>query len=115
MFKAVLSGMLNNNKTVSDVQGNCSAEACKWDNYTTLAICNTVEEIPSGLEFRNNTLRISGVPWEPPQQGGGDVLDTFWMTAPFSMNSSTIEDEHLPPFADMFIAYFTYVTPDCMA
>lgn len=113
MFEALLAGMMDNNKTVSDVQGNCSAEACKWESYTTLAICNTVEDIPSGLRFSNDTLRLSGVSWDPPQLDYGG--DTSWMTAPLSekyWTSSSIEnpfleDGHLNPVANMFVAYVT--------
>lgn len=107
MFNALLAGMLDNTKTISDVKGNCSAEACKWEKYTTFAICNTVDDISSGVEIRDKIARISNASWEPPVQPN-DMSDSFWMTVP-DVITPVIKDEKLPPLANMFVAYFPYV------
>ncbi|KAH3917227.1 hypothetical protein HBI56_120650 [Parastagonospora nodorum] len=119
MYKAILSGLLDHDKSISDIQGSCTAEACKWQDYTTLAICASVEEVKGEIRIDNSTrwgsipyLKISGTSWNPPMQlsVGGSVPDSFWMAAPFK-DSANITDGHLPPVSDIYTAYF----PACNA
>ena len=110
MFKAVLSGTLDDNKSISDVQGSCFAEACKWDEYTTLAVCAAVEDISSSVEIRKDSAklhqsRIRGASWEPPAQSTTNVPDTFWSSAPFN-DSSQVRNGNLPPISNIYTAYF---------
>ncbi|KAF2833821.1 hypothetical protein CC86DRAFT_15398 [Ophiobolus disseminans] len=109
MFKAIMSGVLDDRLSISDIRGNCPTEACKWDRYTTLAVCATTEEVSSKIERRKdareiNRFQISGTPWEPPTQTT-NVPDTFWMTAPYS-DASKVRNETLPPISDIYLAHF---------
>jgi hypothetical protein len=109
MYKAVLSGLLGNAQSISDIKGNCSAEACRWDGYTTLAICAAIEDVSSKIEIRNDTkgyasARISGTSWQPPAQSLTGAQDSFWMAAPYK-DSANVTDGNLPSTADIFIAY----------
>jgi hypothetical protein len=110
MYKAILSGVLNDAQSISDVKGNCSAEACRWDGYTTLAICAAIEDVSSKVELHNNTkgyavAHISGTSWQPPEQSL-TAQDSFWMTAPYT-DSANVTDGVLPPIADVFMAWYS--------
>jgi hypothetical protein len=111
MYKAILSGLLETNRNISDVRGHCSAEACKWNDYTTLAVCGSVEEVAG--EVRNVSgsrggaiprFSISGASWKPPMQRL-TVQDTFWMAAPFR-EPANVTDGRLPPVSEIFVAYY---------
>jgi hypothetical protein len=108
MFRAVLSGVLDDEKTLSDVIGNCSAEACKWNEYTTLAVCASVEDVSSQGQVRKERFSISGTSWEPPSQGLSGQPDTFWMAAPFQALTNLTNGKMLP-ISDIFMAYY----PQC--
>jgi hypothetical protein len=112
MFKAILSGVLEDQNSLSDIKGNCQAESCKWEDYTTLAVCPTIENVSSKGEMYKTSnnfpgFRLRGTSWSPPEQQGLNS-DTFWMTAPFR-DSSTVKKETLPPIADIFVAHY----PQC--
>jgi hypothetical protein len=88
MSKAILAGVLDDQKSVSDITGNCKAEACKWGDYTTLAVCASIDDVSSQGEVRNDSrkvpgFRLRGTSWMPPKQASLSVSDTFWMAAPF--------------------------------
>lgn len=107
MFGAILSGTLDNDKSISDIKGNCSAEACTWEDHTTLAICSSVEET-SGM-VQNDTknmprFSIPGTTWQPPAQPLS-IADSFWMAAPYQ-DSSNITAGEMPSIAEIFIAYY---------
>jgi hypothetical protein len=109
IFKAVLSGLLEEKKSVSDVAGICSAEACRWDEYTTLAVCAAVDDVSSSGEIRVNPkklpeFRISGTSWVPPSQTLS-VADSFWMSAPYTAPLD-IRDDTLSPIANIYVAYY---------
>jgi hypothetical protein len=110
MFRAVLSGTLDDEKTLSDVVGNCSAEACKWEKYTTLAVCASVEDVSSQGQIKNGQFSISGTSWQPPSQPLRDQPDTFWMNAPFT-DLSNLTDGKMRPISDIYVAYY----PQCNA
>jgi hypothetical protein len=108
MFRAVLSGVLDDKKTLSDVVGNCSAEACQWNEYTTLAVCASVEDVSSQGQVRNERFSISGTSWVPPSQGLSGQPDTFWMAAPFQ-DVTKLTNGKMLPISDIFMAYY----PQC--
>jgi hypothetical protein len=60
MFRTVLSGVLDDKKAISDVNSECSAETCKWDEYTTLAVCASIEGVSSNAELDNDGI-VAGV------------------------------------------------------
>jgi hypothetical protein len=112
MHKAVLSGIFEEHKSLSEITGNCQAELCRWEDYTTLAVCATIEEVSSQGEMYNTSskfpgFRLRGMSWSPPEQLGTNS-DTFWMTAPFG-DSSNVTKETLRPIADVFVAHY----PQC--
>jgi hypothetical protein len=110
MHQAILSGLLNDAQSISDIKGNCSAEACRWDGYTTLAICAAIEDVSSKIELRNDTsgyasARISGTSWQPPDQSLSYRNTNFWMAAPFK-DSANVTDGNLPSISDIFVTYY---------
>lgn len=109
MFRAIYSGVLDEKKHVSDIIGECQAEACTWKQYTTLAVCASVDETSSSSTFNNKTnsvpgFHISGTTWEPPALHLSDP-DTFWMTAPFK-DPTEVRNGDLPSISDIFVAYY---------
>jgi hypothetical protein len=91
MSKAIVSGVIDNQKSISD-------------------ICTSIEDVSSQGEIRNNTkkipgFRLQGTSWVPPSQALLDVRDTFWMAAPFK-DSSTIKNEELASIADIYVAHY---------
>ena len=67
MYRAIVSGVLDESISLSDVKGNCSAEACRWENYATLAVCASIEDVSSSIEVHKRSAyantRISGLSW----------------------------------------------------
>tara|TARA_R110002003_G_scaffold46_21_gene3874 strand:+ start:13317 stop:14207 length:891 start_codon:yes stop_codon:yes gene_type:complete len=120
--RAVLAGILDRNNSISDVVGTCQAEACTWDEYTTLAVCASIEDISSKAEMfiRNDSghlpaMRISGAQWNPPSSSPNGE-DTFWMAAPTKLPETlqigrTVVGQNgsMPPLGEIYVAYF----PSC--
>jgi hypothetical protein len=109
---AVRSGILDEEKSLSDVTGQCSAETCTWDDYTTLAVCASTEDVSSQGQIHNDSegvprFSITGTSWEPPSQAFS-VPDTFWMNALYQ-NMSALKEGKLPPISEVFVAYY----PQC--
>ncbi|KAF2027809.1 hypothetical protein EK21DRAFT_102269 [Setomelanomma holmii] len=117
-FSSLLSGVLNRNNSISDIVGTCQAESCTGDDYTTLAVCESVEDISSqGVSYnRSNStspstgVRLAGAGWQPPSLGYDDE-DTFWMYAPQTFTdgtqatSSPVQNGTLPPVSEIYLAY----------
>jgi hypothetical protein len=108
MFSAILSGIAADEKSISDIKGNCSAEACTWADYTTLAICASVEEVTGVVRNDTNNMarfNILGSEWNPPTQNMPYVPDSFWKASPYQ-SWPGIANGQLPPVADLYVAYY---------
>lgn len=110
MYNAIISGILEPSKSLSDVQGNCSAEACTWHNYTTVAVCTKVEDISTSLKIEirgkghgESGVIVSGADWKPPAQPATE--DSFWLTAPYR-DPEDFTGKEAPPITDIYLAYY---------
>jgi hypothetical protein len=92
MYRAITSGVLSESISMSDVKGNCSAEACKWEQYTTLAVCTSIEDVSSSIEVLQDAnangfaiARISGATW---------VSDHFYLMKAIKANIMPLNRSH---------------------
>jgi hypothetical protein len=53
-------------KTLSDIVGNCSAVAYKWEYYITLAVRASVEDVFSQGQIKSGQFSISRTSWQWP-------------------------------------------------
>lgn len=104
---------MDKTNSISDVVGTCQADACTWDDYATIGICASVEDISSRAELipqindtRSARTRIAGVSWSPPVVTRTS-RETFWMAAPSETSRNYARNETVTLISEIYVGYLS--------
>lgn len=86
MRAAIKSAAAQNYQSHSNVTGHCPTDQCSWEEFTTLAVCTSVEDVSSSIVIHHQDEDIPAVFTvqelkdinRPPPEGDTGVHFTFW-------------------------------------
>ncbi|KAF2727672.1 hypothetical protein EJ04DRAFT_581854 [Polyplosphaeria fusca] len=113
MISALQSGMIEDFKSPSNVTGLCEGDFCTWDEYTTIAMCTSFEEITTSLyHFDNDTSNLAfsvrPLDYGFSVENSGFGLISFWMT---STHENLTPVDSLEGFLNISDVYLLYYPP----
>jgi hypothetical protein len=112
--------MIDRYKSLSNISAPCSTTYCAWQNYSTLAICSSVEEVSSDIyEYYTND---TGVGWFPHftlrqldarqpgivRQNEGDydfLVASLSYKNPFGYSTTNTTDDRMSDMVNVFTLF----------
>ncbi|EUC48596.1 hypothetical protein COCMIDRAFT_33877 [Bipolaris oryzae ATCC 44560] len=123
MSKGILTGILDDISSPSDVTGSCQAEFCTWEPYQTLAVCSFVDDVSAegamydpvyvlGPDSPNGSPMYSVGPesWSRDQMGV-NISETFWMNTQVDWQEPDSRAEGHEPLRNISTTYVAYYPP----
>lgn len=85
MRAAIKSAAVQNYQSYSNVTGHCPTDQCSWEEFNTLAVCISVEDVSSTIviDHQDDGIPVFTVQAlkdinRPPPEGESGVRFTFW-------------------------------------
>lgn len=124
MRAAIKSAAVQNYQSHSNVTGLCPTNECSWEEFTTLAVCTSVEDVSSSIviDHQDEDIPVFTVQAlkdinRPPLQGDNGVHFTFWadtlhfpglLDGPTRNSSATTKVPHngIAALSETYILYY---------